>query len=303
MASLRSSSRLRHKAFCAPFMDLCIHNLNLVSLWQTGLFVCHKEPYMWAQGCLTIPTPPLPLLHLPQLLAPSLLSLKPPSSRGQGTRLFLSPPIRAGIHPQPPSAHPLCCISSAICVPCLCTYASCLVWDIWPWLWPPLSLAHTPVHLRAPRVPPLLLQVKHQSPVWLCSCCLSQSRQSSTLCLFLLHCADLYWFNIHSCFTVPPCWVYPAALSGNGNVSRVVCRGWSAHLMHQKDVLLTRRTYVADFIFLQFYIFDYFFHLEEEKKTLWGEKHGDIFCKHYCSSRLLPQKCGFCHMLTVPTPF
>lgn len=46
----------------------------------------------------------------------------------------------------------------------------------------------------------VFLQLKQQRSLWLRAHCPSQALQNSTVCLSSLHCADLYWLNIHSCF-------------------------------------------------------------------------------------------------------
>lgn len=52
---------------------------------------------MWAQGCLTAPAPPAP-----SSAAAGMESPVAKATQGQGTHLFLSQPIAARLHPQPP---------------------------------------------------------------------------------------------------------------------------------------------------------------------------------------------------------
>ncbi len=149
---------------------------------------------MWAQGCLTAPAPPAPSSAAAGIESPVTKVTQLP---GTG-RTFV--PLSTNRSKASPSASPFLPSILYIFV-CVCflslthMHLVYLSFSVTP------SYAHTPFHLTAS---PLLLQVKHQGPPWLCARCLSQALQSSTVCLSSPHCADLYWFNVHSCFSDPP---------------------------------------------------------------------------------------------------
>ena len=181
------------------FKALTLHSVDILYIWTFKTGILWTALFLWdkqtspcgTKSCICAWQRQHPLfLHFPPL-AWSLQSLKPPSSKGQSIHLFLSEPITARLHPQPPmfilSPVYLCGCGCVVCV-CSHPYTLCISSSLCHLAFPvTLCYIHTPSHLTVSLALPLFLRVKHQRPLWLCDRSLSQILQSSALYV-CVHC-------------------------------------------------------------------------------------------------------------------
>lgn len=135
---------------------------------------------MWVQGCLTTLVPPAP-----SSAAAGMESSVSKATQSPGTgRMFV--PLSTNHSQASPYASSVYSISLSMCVSCRYTYASRL--DLPFGILGDLFL-HT---FRLFHLTASLITTPETTVVMLYVSCLTQTLQSSTVCLSSLHCVDLY---------------------------------------------------------------------------------------------------------------